>query len=299
MLNRIALSLLLLLGVVSVNAQELLAKVSVNRQQVSDTKGEVFDALQEKVQRLLNETKWTELEFRENERIQCNFAFTVSAYSAETNTFEASLLLSSQRPVWGSTYNTVGYSVKDANVKFLFQEADELTYRPEQIDNNLIAMLAYYAYMIIGMDMDTMAPMGGTPFFQQAEDIVTAGQSLDYPGWKAFDDAGNRAGLLNDYIDARLESFREFQYAYHRQGLDRMSQQPDSARAAIAESLDQLLEAHKAKSMTKAVQLFTEYKRDELLGLFAKGTKDEKQKAYDVLFAIDPSKSNEWEKLKK
>lgn len=299
MLNRIALSLLLLLGVVSVNAQELLAKVSVNRQQVSDTKGEVFDALQEKVQRLLNETKWTELEFRDNERIQCNFAFTVNAYSAETNTFEASLLLSSQRPVWGSTYNTVGYAVKDANVKFLFQEADELTYRPEQIDNNLIAMLAYYAYMIIGMDMDTMAPMGGTPFFQQAEDIVTAGQSLDYPGWKAFDDAGNRAGLLNDYIDARLESFREFQYAYHRQGLDRMSQQPDSARAAIAESLDQLLEAHKAKSMTKAVQLFTEYKRDELLGLFAKGTKDEKQKAYDVLFAIDPSKSNEWEKLKK
>lgn len=299
MLNRIALSLLLLLGVVTASAQELLAKVSVNRQQVSDTKGEVFDALQEKVQRLLNETKWTELEFRDNERIQCNFAFTVNAYSAETNTFEASLLLSSQRPVWGSTYNTVGYSVKDANVKFLFQEADELTYRPEQIDNNLIAMLAYYAYMIIGMDMDTMAPMGGTPFFQQAEDVVTAGQSLDYPGWKAFDDAGNRAGLLNDYIDARLESFREFQYAYHRQGLDRMSQQPDSARATIAESMDQLLEAHKAKSMTKAVQLFTEYKRDELLGLFAKGTKEEKQKAYDVLFAIDPSKSNEWETLKK
>lgn len=299
MLNRIALSLLLLLGVVTASAQELLAKVSVNRQQVSDTKGDVFDALQEKVQRLLNETKWTELEFRENERIQCNFAFTVSAYSAETNTFEASLLLSSQRPVWGSTYNTVGYSVKDANVKFLFQEADELTYRPEQIDNNLIAMLAYYAYMIIGMDMDTMAPMGGTPFFQQAEDVVAAGQSLDYPGWKAFDDAGNRAGLLNDYIDARLESFREFQYAYHRQGLDRMSQQLDSARAVIAEGLDQLLEAHKAKNMTKAVQLFTEYKRDELLGLFAKGTKEEKQKAYDVLFAIDPSKSNEWEKLKK
>lgn len=298
-MNRFVLFFLFLATLYNVTAQELNARVSINRQQVSDTKGEVFEALQEKLQRLFNETKWTELEYRDNERIQCNFALTVNAYSAETNVFECSLLMSSQRPVWGSTYTSVGYAVQDPSVNFIFQEADELNYRPEQIDNNLIAIVAYYAYMVIGIDMDTMSQMGGTPYFQMAEDVVTAGQSMDYPGWKAFDDAGNRFGLLNDYIDGRLESLRKFQYVYHRQGLDKMIDNADSARAVIAENLDLLLDAHKAKNMTKAAQLFTEYKRDELLSMFAKGTADEKKKAYDVLFAIDPSKSNEWDKLKK
>lgn len=281
-------------------AQELNAKVSINRQQVSNTKGEVFDALQEKLQILLNEQKWTEMQMRENERIQCNFAITVNAYSDQTNVFQCSLLLTSQRPVWGSTYTTVGYSVKDNDFNFTFQEADQLIYRPEQIDNNLIALIAYYAYLIIGIDMDTMSLMGGTSFLQMAEDVVAAGQNLDYPGWKAFDDSGNRFGLLNDYLDGRLEPMRQFQYEYHRKGLDRMSEVPDSARASIVESLDLLLAAHKAKNMNKVAQLFTEYKREELISIFAtKGTREEKNKAYDILLAIDPSKSETWERLKK
>lgn len=282
------------------HAQELQAKVSINRQQVSNTKGEVFEALQQKVEQLLNETKWTSLEVRENERIQVNFAITVNAYSDQTNVFQCSLLFSTQRPVWGSTYTSVGYAVKDADFNFTFQEADQLTFRPEQIDNNLIALLAYYAYMAIGIDMDTMALMGGTTYLQQAEDVVLAGQTMDYPGWKAFDDSGNRFALLNDYLDGRLEPLREFQYVYHRKGLDRMTEAPDTARAAIVEGLDLLLAAHKAKNMSKVAQLFTEYKRDELLGIFSnKAPKEERQKAYDVLFVIDPSKSEEWEKLKK
>ncbi|MCF0196508.1 MAG: DUF4835 family protein [Bacteroidaceae bacterium] len=290
----------MLMATATAAAQELNAKVSINRQQVSNTKGEVFDALQEKVQRLLNETKWTDIEMRENERIQCSFAITVSAYSAETNVFECSLLLSSQRPVWGSTYTSVGYSVKDPDFQFVFQEADELVFRPEQIDNNLVAMLAYYAYLLIGIDMDTMAPMGGTAILQRAEDVVTAGQSLDYPGWKAFDGGSNRFALLNDYLDGRMEPMRQFQYQYHRKGLDRMTESPDSARAAIAESLDLLLQAHKAKNLTKVAQLFTEYKREELLSIFSnKATSDERRRAYDVLFNIDPSKSETWDKLKK
>lgn len=282
------------------HAQELQAKVSINRQQVSNTKGEVFDALQQKVEQLLNETKWTDLEVRENERIQVNFAITVNAYSDQTNVFQCSLLFSSQRPVWGSTYTSVGYAVKDADFNFTFQEADQLTYRPEQIDNNLVALLAYYAYMAIGIDMDTMARMGGTTYLQRAEEVVLAGQTMDYPGWKAFDDSGNRFALLNDYLDGRLEPLREFQYVYHRKGLDCMTQSVDTARAAIAEGLDLLLQAHKAKNMSKVAQLFTEYKREELLSIFSnKAPREERQKAYDVLFAIDPSKSEEWEKLKK
>lgn len=280
--------------------QELNARVNINRSQVSNTKGEVFDALQKTMADFLNNHKWTELTFRDNEKIQCTFNLTVSTYSDTDNSFVCSLLLSSTRPVYGSSYTTTGYSVKDPQFTFTFREHDQLEFNINNIDNNLVALLAYYAYVIIGMDMDTMAPKGGTPYLQTAEQIVQAGQALDFPGWKAFDDSKNRFGLLNDYMDGAMESMRQFEYVYHRKGLDRMATAPDSARAAIAEGLELLREAHQAKTMSQVPQLFTEYKREELLNIFAdKGTKEEREKAYDILFAIDASQNESWKKLKK
>ena len=280
--------------------QELNARVNINRSQVSNTKGEVFDALQKTMVDFLNNHKWTELTFRDNEKIQCTFNLTVSTYSDTDNSFVCSLLLSSTRPVYGSSYTTTGYSVKDPQFTFTFKEHDQLEFNINNIDNNLVALLAYYAYVIIGMDMDTMAPKGGTPYLQTAEQIVQAGQALDFPGWKAFDDSKNRFGLLNDYMDGAMESMRQFEYVYHRKGLDRMATAPDSARAAIAEGLELLREAHQAKTMSQVPQLFTEYKREELLNIFAdKGTKEEREKAYEILFAIDASQNEAWKKLKK
>ena len=105
------------------------------------------------------------------------------------------------------------------------------------MDNQLVALLAYYAYMIIAADLDTMSPLGGTEVLQKAEEVVNAGQTLDYPGWKAFDDNKNRFGLVNDWLDGPMEPFRRMMYTYHRKGLDRMAEQPDTARAAISEAL--------------------------------------------------------------
>jgi len=274
--------------------------VTVNHSQIETTRTEVFEALQTKLTEFINNRKWTEIPFRENEKIQCNFNITVNAYKQEENTFECSLLMSSSRPVYGSNYNTVAYAVNDGDFTFEFGEFDQLEYQENQIDNNLVALIAYYAYMIIGMDLDTMALMGGTDYFHIAEDIATAGENMGFPGWKPFGDSGNRYALLSDYIDGSMEGMREFNYIYHRKGLDRMAEAPDSARAAIADALDLLREANRAKSMTHVAQLFTEYKRDELVNIFAKkGTKEEKEKAYEVLFAIDASQNNTWEKIKK
>ena len=280
-------------------AQELDARVNINHTQIETTRTEVFDALQSKLTEFLNNHKWTEIPFRENEKIQCNFNLTVNKYDQDANSFECTLLMNCSRPVYGSSYNTVAYAVNDKDFTFEFNEFDQLEYQENQVDNNLVALLAYYAYMIIGMDLDTMAPKGGTDCFHIAEDIVTAGESMGFPGWKAFSDSGNRYGLLNDYMDGALECMREFNYIYHRNGLDRMAEVPDSARAVIANALDLLHEANTAKNLTKVAQLFTEYKRDELVNIFAKkGTNEEKEKAYEILFAIDASQSNTWEKIK-
>ena len=300
---KIIISVLLLLAPCSmphVNAQELNARVTINHAQIDITRTEVFDALQTKLMEFLNNHKWTEIPFRENERIQCNFNITVNTYKQEENTFECTLLMNSSRPVYGSTYNTIAYAVNDKDFTFEFNEFDQLEYQQNQVDNNLVALMAYYAYMIIGMDLDTMALMGGTDCYHIAEDIASAGENLGFPGWKPFGDSGNRFGLLNDYMDGSMEVMREFNYIYHRKGLDRMVEAPDSARAAIADALELLHEANSAKNMTRVAQLFTEYKRDELVNIFAKkGTNEEKEKAYEVLFAIDASQNNTWEKIKK
>ncbi len=282
------------------NAQELNAKVNINYSQLENTKTDIFPKLQKTIEDFLNNHKWTEIAFRENEKILCTFNLTVNEYNIGENTFKCTLLMSSNRPVFNSNYNTVCYSVNDREFVFKFSEFDQLEYQENQIDNNLVALLAYYAYMIIGMDLDTMTPKGGTVCFQTAENIVSAGQNMDFPGWKSFSDNGNRFGLLNDYMDGSMESLRDFQYIYHRKGLDQMAENPDTARAVITEGLDLLLQAHKARNMNKIAQLFTEYKRNELVNIYAgKGTTEEKNKAYEILFAIDASQDQEWQKIKK
>ena len=284
----------------SLHAQELNAKVVVNTAQISNTKTEVFDALKEKVGAFLNEHQWTDMQFRDVEKIECNFNITVNTWNEAENSFKCTLLMTCSRPVFNSSYNTTLYSVKDDDFQFNFQTTDQLEWNPEYIDNNLTAMLAYYAYVIIGYDMDSMSPMGGTPYLQKAEDVVTNVQSLGFPGWGSFNDPKNRFGLLNDYLDGSMEDYRTMVYKYHREGLDQMADNVEEGRKAVTEALE-LLEASKsARTMSQLPVLFTEYKRDELINIYSgHGTSKEKETVYDILFGINTALSEQWEKLKK
>ncbi len=293
------LAVSLVAGTGKAMAQELNAKVVVNTAQLSNTKTEVFDALQEKVQAFLNDRQWTDIKFKEVERIACNLNITVSKWDESTNSIESTLLVTSSRPVYNSSYTTTVYSVKDGDFNFNFQTTDQLEWNADYIDNNLVAMLAYYAYVIIGYDMDSMAPKGGTVFLQTAEDIVTNSQNLGFSGWATFGDTKNRFGLLNDYMDGSMEGYRLMMYKYHRQGLDQMAANPDQGREAIGEALQMLDDCKHARTMSQLPTLFTECKRDELVNIYSgHGTKEEKNDAYNVLFGINPSMSDYWDKIK-
>ncbi len=284
----------------SAMAQELNAKVIVNTQQISNTKKEVFDALQEKIQAFLNERKWTNMqEPREVEKITCNFNITITKWEESSNLMEGQLLLTTTRPVYGTSYNTNLYSLKDEDFNFNFQTTDRLDWEPETVRENLTAMLAYYAYMIIGYDMDSMAPLAGTPYFQLAENVVTNSQSLGFTGWSQLNDPKNRAGLLNDYLDGSMENYRNLIYKYHREGLDQMSINGDGGRKAVVEALELLDEVKNARTMSQLPTLFSETKRDELVNIFqGKDTREVRQRIYDIMFSINPSLSEYWEKIK-
>ena len=281
------------------DAQELNARITVNHSQISTTRTSIFEALEKNLTRFMNERQWTGMKYQQNERINCTFSITISQYKEDENLFTAQMQVQSTRPVFNSTYTTTVFSMKDNKFNFNFQEFDQLNFMPEQMDNNLTAMMAYYAYLIIGMDMDTMAPLGGTEVLRQAESIVTGAQNLGFEGWKAYDDNRNRFAIINDYLDGGMEPFRQMQYQYYRNGLDIMAEQVDQGRAAITEALTLLQKAHENKALSQLPQIFTDYKRDEIVNIYSKkGTSEEKQKVYDIVFGINASQSNYWDKIK-
>lgn len=281
-------------------AQELNAKIVINRSQISNTTEAVFEALNNSLTAFMNERQWTEMEYEEIERINCTFNITLKTYSETDNSFTGSLQVQSTRPVYNSNYNSTVFQFQDENFNFNFQQFDQLEFRPEQVDNNLTAMLAFYAYLIIGMDMDTMAPLGGTDVLQMAMDVANNSQNLGYAGWKAFDSDRNRFAIINDYLDGSMEPLRQLEYEYHRKGLDRMTENTDTARAQITQAMTLLSKAREQKTMSALPVIFTDIKRDELVSIYSgKGTPEERQKVYDIVFRINASQSNYWEKLKK
>lgn len=292
--------LALIISLMPLHAQELNATVEINTSRVDGTNKTVFEELKPAITSFLNERRWTNQQYRINERIKCGFTIIVNKYNDDTGLASCEAYISAQRPVYGSTYNTVTLSRKDKNFDFYYHQFDQLNFSDDNIDNTLTALLAYYAYLIIGIDMDTMAPLGGTEVLDKAMTVVNNSQSLNIKGWKSFDDNSNRFGILNDYMEEMFQPFRQMQYKYHREGLDKMTENTDLARNAITESLNLLKEARDSKPLSTWPQLFTEYKRDELVGIYhGQSTESIKQPIYDLLVKLNASQSAYWKELLK
>ncbi|MDY6205879.1 MAG: DUF4835 family protein [Prevotella sp.] len=291
---------IVLMNIVSMQAQELLAKVTLNTSQIQGTDVSVFENLQQTMEQFLNERQWTNLHFQKNERIVCNFNITVSKHDKSNNVFTCSALIQANRPVYNSAYTTTLYNNKDADFNFQFAQFDQLEFNEENIDNQLTALLAYYAYLIIGLDLDSFSPMGGEDVLQRCMNLTNNAQNLGYPGWKAFDNSRNRFAIINDYLDAGMKPFRQLQYDYYRKGLDEMANNAERGRTNISTALEeQLKKCHENKPLSLLPQIWTDYKKEELANLYkGKGTQKEKQTVYDILFSINASQNNAWEKIK-
>ena len=285
---------------ITASAQELRAKVSVNHSQIQGTEVAVFESLQKALEQFVNTRQFTGLQFKENERIVCNFNLTVVKYDRETNTFSCKALIQANRPVYNSSYSSVLYNVTDGDFNFSFSQFDQLEFNEEILSNQLTALMAYYAYLIIGLDLDSFSPLGGEDVLQRCLNLVNNAQNLPFTGWKAFDNSRNRFAIINDYLDGGMRAFRQLQYSYYRMGLDAMAADAQSGRANITEALVQgLKKSHEDKPLSMLPQIWTDFKRDELVNIYkGKGTQKEKETAYDILFGINASQNNAWQKIK-
>ena len=278
-------------------AQELEAKVVVNHSKIQGTNTSVFTTLQEAMTEFINTRKWTNAQYTQRERIACSFNLIVNEYS-DDGRFGCNLMVQANRPVYNASYNTTVFNFNDNAVDFNYIEHDKLEFSDEIIDNNLTAVLAYYAYLIIGLDMETFALKGGTEILQKAENVVNNAQMMSEDGWKAFGDSKNRHALVNDYMNGALEPYRQLVYDYHRKGLDEMAQNAERGRSNITVALALLEKAKQDKPMSVLPQLFTEIKRDELLNIYSKGTTKEREEVIRILSLVNPSLISDWEKIK-
>lgn len=277
-----------------VAAQELQCSIQVNSNQVAGTDKTVFQNLQTALYEFINNTKWTNVNFKTVEKIECSIAITIKERT-DANSFSGELNMALRRPCYKASYTTPVLNYVDQKFSFDYTDGQPLDFSLNTHMSDLTSTIAFYVYMFIGLDFDTFSLNGGQPYFEAAQQIVNNAQSSGQPGWKAFDGNKNRYWMVENLTNNSYAPLRKFMYEYHRLGLDVMSENPDQGRAAILNSLEYLQAVHSTYPTCFFLQLIIEAKRDEIINVFSQGTQQEKTQAANIMKQIDPSQSSRYD----
>ncbi len=278
--------------------QELRCNIQVVSSQIQGTNKQVFQTLQNELYEFMNNRAWTNHVYRNEERIDCNIMINLTDHSGDE--FRGSIQIQSRRPVHNTSYNSTILNYKDDDIKFNYVEFEPLEFSLTEFRSNLTSILAYYAYIIIGLDYDTFSPLGGSEFFQKAEQIVNIAQNTPEKGWKAFESRKNRYWLVENILNDQYKGVREFMYKYHRLGLDAMSTKEAAGRAEIAESLELLQKVYRQKPdpFLFYFDLVMIAKSEELANVFSESFMAEADRVYNILIEIDPTRTDRYKKIK-
>ncbi len=273
--------------------QELNCRVIINADQVQTTERSIFNDMETAFAQFLNDRKWTNDEYLPEERINCNFILTLDPNETQPGTgkFGASVQILSSRPVYGTDYETVVFNFADRDWVFEYFQSQPLQFNENAFLNNITSLLAYYAYVIIGVDYDTFSDMAGTRYFQLANQIVINAQQSGYPGWQQFNSIRNRYWLTENFLSTTFEPVRKGYYTYHMKGLDIFMDKPDEARSNVLTSLKGLRVANQSRPRSILTITFLDAKAEEITQIFNEGNPSVQRQAYEILSALDPSRS--------
>jgi hypothetical protein len=279
-----------------VSAQELNCRVQVMSQSIQGTNKLVFDALQTAIFEFMNNKKWTNSVFSNDERIECNILVNLTE-RISNDEFSGTIQIQSSRPVFNTSYKSPVLNIKDNYFNITFNEQQVLEFSENTFTSNLTSVLAFYAYIIIGFDYDTYGLESGTEFFQKAEAIVNNAQNANEKGWKAFENTKNRYWLSQALLENTFLPLRHCNYEYHRLGLDLMSAKVEEGRSVIAESFKQLRSIHREKPNSFLLQIFFDAKADEIVNIFSESLTDEANRVYSVLKEINNANSSKYKSI--
>jgi hypothetical protein len=284
----------------TVTAQELYCNVQVSAQKIQGSNREVFQNMQRDIYEFMNSMVWTDNLYSFSERIECNLLINLDE-QLSADEFRGTLQVQLSRPVYNTTYKSTVLNFVDNNFQFRYVEFQPLEFNPNSHSSNLVSVLAYYAYMIIGIDFDTFSQGGGTPYFQVAEKIVTNAQNAPEQGWKPYDGSRNRNRywLVKNILDPEYAGVREFLYLYHLRGLDRMESDMTQARTEIYESLRRLQEVYRRRPdpFMYYMTVILDAKADEIVNIFSQAFPEEKNRVVQLLTEIDPANETRYRKI--
>jgi len=287
---------LLLAGIAS--AQDLNATIQVLSPKVQSTNKRILTTLETAMKDFLNGRKWSQDNILPAERIECTFILNVTNWDGNS-AFTGELQVQSVRPVYNSTYTSTLLNTLDKDIEFQYTEGQTMDFADQNFQSNLTSILAFYAYIIVGMDYDTFSKYGGTPYFAAAQTVVTNAQGSNAKGWKAFDGTTNRYWLSENLNNKLYQPLRSFMYDYHRNGLDLMSDNAGKGRKAIFDLMPSLAQVDRTRVGGMYPLVFFTAKRDEFVSVFTNADQQQKVQIVNLLSQIDPSNGLKYQALQK
>jgi len=294
MRNILLFSLFLIVSF-AVHAQELNCQVTVNSDQVGQTNQQIFKTLERSLNDFVNNTKWTNRVYRENEKVNARMFITVTQY--ESDRFEANIQIQSTRPVFNTSYESSVFNYKDDAFNFQYQEFQPLVYNPNLFDSNLVGVISYYVYLVLGLDADTFSLEGGNDFYRTAQNIVTQAQGSNYSGWSQETGERTRFELVDNLLSNSFREYRIAMYNYHRKGLDILADNNSTGKQVIAGSLRLFETLIKRRPNAFLIQTFFDAKSEEIQNIFSDGPKVDIVKLKETLNKVAPFYSNTWNQI--
>lgn len=277
-------------------SQNLDCDVIVDASQIETSDRGVFQDMESAFEDFINSRDWTSDEFEPGERIKCSLSITLTEMPSIGN-FRATVQIRSARPIYDTSYESILFNFADRDWRFTYVESMPLIYNNNSFTSNLTSMLAYYAFIILGMDYDSFGELSGSPYYDQAQNVVTQAAQSNNPGWSALESTRNRYALIDDLTNQRLESMRIGYYKYHRLGLDIYEENPDQARKVILSMLESMKSIKSQYPASIFVISFFDAKADELVNIFADGNIADKRTAYNLLLELNPSKGDTYARI--
>jgi hypothetical protein len=292
------LTLLFVFASLGLFSQELNCMINFNTQKLAGSDKKVFETLQNAIFEFMNNRKWSNYNFKQEERIECTMLITIND-RLSADEFQGTMNVVIRRPVLNTAYNTVLLNTIDKNIQFRYVENQPLDYSDGTFSSNLTSILAFYSYTILGFYFDSFSHSGGSPYFEKAQEVVNSAQNTSDPGWKAFESDKNRYWIVNNYLNSANSELRDFAYTYHRLGLDLMYDKVDQGRGMISGGIEMLQKLYNAKPNLYALQLIIDAKRDEFINIYAdqRVPPTEKANITNILKELDPANSSKYQAI--
>jgi Domain of unknown function (DUF4835) len=289
------LFLVTFLYALSIQSQELICDIIVDAQLTGNENVQIFKTLETQLKEFVNNTKWTNKNFAQNERINASMVIKIESYNNDV--FRASIQVRSSRPIFNSSYSSPIYNFNDRDFSFRYQEFQNFIYNPNQFESNLVSVLAYHVYMILAMDADSFALNGGETYYNQARAILNFSQQSSFKGWKPEDGLQSRFSLIDNIMSPTYKEFRSVLYNYHIKGLDVMSQNPKKGKENVSRAIKEFVVMNNRRPNSFLLRVFFDAKAEEIEDIFSDGPSVSITDLVSSLSKLAPTHSNKWRNI--